>query len=123
MSCLRQVLRLIFALEALGLLSLAFLTLRRTQAIAAVPGLHLTRYSVLELFCFLLLMAVFAALPVWRLERGDRVGRWSALGASILNLALFPPRRHKPNRKTARRLPMESPARHVAAKFRCQAQP
>ena len=90
MSCLRQVLRLIFALEALGLLSLAFLTLRRTQAIAAVPGLHLTRYSVLELFCFLLLMAVFAALPVWRLERGDRVGRWSALGASILNLALFP---------------------------------
>ncbi|MGP0072152.1 MAG: hypothetical protein ACLPWF_09480 [Bryobacteraceae bacterium] len=90
MRRLRHVLRLIFALEALGLLSLAFLTLRKSAAIAAAPGLHLTRYSILELFCFILLMAMFAALAAWRLDRGDALGRWSTLGASIFNLLLFP---------------------------------
>jgi Zn-dependent protease with chaperone function len=90
MRILRYVLRLIFALEALGLLSLAFVTLRDSGAIAAASRLHLGTHSILALFCFIVLLAVLAAITSWRLERGDPLGRWSLLAASIFNLLQFP---------------------------------
>jgi hypothetical protein len=90
MRILRYVLRLIFALEALGFLSLAFFTLRQSSTIAAAPRLHLGPHSILALFCFILLLALLAALAAWRLEQPDPLGRWSLLAASIFNLLLFP---------------------------------
>ncbi len=88
MRALRYILRLIFALEALGFLSLAFLTLRQSKVIA--PRLHLGQHSIQEVFCFISLLSLLAAMAAWRLERGDPLGRWSLLAASIFNLLLFP---------------------------------
>jgi hypothetical protein len=91
MRALRHVLRLIFALEALGFLSLAFLVQRRAKLVATASlRLHLGRYAGVELFCFMALLAVLAAIAAWRLGRGDPLGRWSLLAASIFNLILFP---------------------------------
>jgi hypothetical protein len=90
MRSLRYVLRLIFALEALGFLSLAFFTLRHSNVIATAQRFHLGRYSTQEFFWFILLLAVLDAIASWRLERGDPLGRWSLLAASIFNLLLLP---------------------------------
>src|SRR5580698_6816353 len=90
MRPLRYILRLIFALEALGFLSLAIFTLRQSNTIAASQRLHLGQLSILGLFWFILLLAALAALTACRLERGDPLGRWSLLAASIFNLLLFP---------------------------------
>lgn len=90
MRALRYVLRLIFALEALGFLSLAFYTLRRSNALAAVSDFHLGPHSVLALCAFIVLLALLDGLAAWRLESGDPLGRWSLLAASIFNLLLFP---------------------------------
>ncbi|MGA2880149.1 MAG: M50 family metallopeptidase [Bryobacteraceae bacterium] len=90
MRALRYVLRLIFALEALGFLSLAFYTLRRSTVIGAIERFHLGAHSILELFWFLILLSVMDALAAWRMEHGDSLGRWSLLAASIFNLPLFP---------------------------------
>ena len=100
MRALRYVLRLIFALEALGFLSLAFYALRQSKSIAgrtmvdsaitANPRFHLGQHSILAVFCFIVLLALLAATAAWRMEHGDALGRWSLLGASIFNLLLFP---------------------------------
>jgi hypothetical protein len=90
MRVFRYILRLIFALEALGFLSFAFFTLRHSTVIAANPRLHLGRHSILEIFWLTVLLAALAALAAWRLERGDALGRWSLLASSIFNLLLFP---------------------------------
>ncbi len=90
MRVLRYILRLIFALEALGLLSFAFVLLRQPTALAAAERFHLGRHSILELFWFMTLVAVLAAVTAWRMERGDALGRWSLLAASIFNLILYP---------------------------------
>ncbi len=90
MRALRYVLRLIFALEALGFFSLALVTLRHSSAIAASPRLHLGPHTILALFLFIVLLAVLAAMAAWRLEQGDPLGRWSLLAASIFNLLLLP---------------------------------
>jgi hypothetical protein len=90
MRILRYVLRLIFALEALGFLSLAFVTLRHSGVIATNPRLHLGPHTILALFWFIVLLAVLAAIAALRLEQGDPWGRWSMLAASIFNLLLFP---------------------------------
>jgi Peptidase family M50 len=90
MRYLRHILRAIFALEALGLLSLAFFVGRLSKKIAALPRLHLGPHSILELLCFIGVMAAFAALAAWRMGRTDPFGRWSLLAVSILNLPLFP---------------------------------
>jgi hypothetical protein len=88
MRPLRFLLRLIFALEALGLLSLAFFALRQSKL--AAQRLHLGQHSMVGVFWFIFLFAGLAALTTWRLERGDTLGRWSLLAASIFNLLLFP---------------------------------
>jgi len=90
MRILRYVLRLIYALEALGFLSLAFVTLRRSGAVAAAPRLHLGPHTIQALSGFIVLLAALAALAALRLEHGDPLGRWSMLAASIFNLLLFP---------------------------------
>ncbi len=90
MRILRYVLRLVFALEALGFLSLAFVTLRNSSATTAAQRLHLGPHSILALFCFIVSLTVLAAITSLRLERGDPLGRWSLLAASIFNLLLFP---------------------------------
>ena len=90
MRILRVVLRLIFALEALGFLSLAFVTLRHSGAIAANPRLHLGPPTILALVCFIVLLAALAAIVALRLEHGDPLSRWAMLAASIFNLLLFP---------------------------------
>jgi hypothetical protein len=90
MRHLRYILRLAFALEALGFLSLAFFTLRESKVIVAAQRFHLGRHSMLELFWFIVLLSVLSAMASWRLERGDPLGRWSLLAASIFNLILFP---------------------------------
>jgi hypothetical protein len=90
MRAFRYILRLIFALEALGFLSLALLTLRQPKALAVSARLHLGPHSILAVVGFIFLLAVLAALAAWRLERGDPLGRWSLLSASIFNLLLFP---------------------------------
>jgi hypothetical protein len=87
---LRYILRLIFALEALGLLSLAVFTLRQAKVIAVAQRFHLGQRSMVQLFWFILLFALLDALAAMRLERADPLGRWSMLAASILNLLLFP---------------------------------
>jgi hypothetical protein len=90
MRILRYILRLVFALEALGLLSLAFVTLRNSGAIVAAQRLHFGPHSILALFCFIVVLTVLSAITALRLERGDPLGRWSLLAASIFNLLLFP---------------------------------
>jgi hypothetical protein len=90
MRYLRHILRLVFALEALGLVSLAIFTLRLSTKATAAAHLHLGKHSVLELFCFIALLAVLAALAAFRMGRGDPLGRWSVLAISIFNLLLFP---------------------------------
>ncbi len=91
MRALRHVLRLIFALEALGFLSLAFFVLRLSKLAATTSlRLHLGHHSITELFCLMVLLAVLAAIAAWRLGRGDALGRWSLLAVSIFNLLLFP---------------------------------
>jgi hypothetical protein len=57
---------------------------------AAHPILHLGRHSILGLFCLIVLVAVLDAMAAWRIERGDPLGRWSLLAASIFDLPLFP---------------------------------
>jgi hypothetical protein len=88
MRYLRYILRLVYALEALGFLSLAFFTLR--QSTLAGRRLHLSPHSILELFWFIVLLSVLAAIASLRLERGDPLGRWALLASSIFNLLLFP---------------------------------
>ena len=91
MRAFRHVLRLIFALEALGFLSLAFFVLRLSKLAATTSlRLHLGHHSIAELFSLMVLMAVLAAIAAWRLGRGDALGRWSLLAVSIFNLLLFP---------------------------------
>lgn len=90
MRSLRYLLRLIFALEALGFLSLAFLTLRKPNLVAVAQRFHLGKHSIQELFGFILLLAALTALAAVRMERGDALGRWSLLAASIFNLPLYP---------------------------------
>jgi hypothetical protein len=91
MRSLRYILRLTFALEAVAFLSIALFTFRQFNVIAAThPQFHLGRHSLLELICFIVLLALLAAIAAWRIERADPLGRWSLLAASIFNLALFP---------------------------------
>ena len=71
MRALRHVLRLIFALEALGFLSLAFFILRLSrQSQPTSLRLHLGPHTIMELFWFMVLLAVLAAIAALRLERG-----------------------------------------------------
>ena len=86
MRPLRYILRLIFALEALGFLALAFFT----PVIVATHHLHLRPHAVPEVICFFVLLSGFAAIAALRMERGGPLGRWSLLAASICNLILFP---------------------------------
>src|SRR5271157_5205359 len=90
MRTFRYVLRLIYALEALGFFSFAFFVLRQSKQIAGASYLHLGRHSILGLFSVSVVLAVLAAIAAWRLECGDPLGRWSLLAASIFNLLLFP---------------------------------
>jgi hypothetical protein len=90
MRYLRAALRLVFALEALGFLSLAFLVLRKSSVLATSQRLHLGPYTLVEVACFLFLLAILAAVASLRMERGDLLGRWSMLATSILNLFFFP---------------------------------
>jgi hypothetical protein len=85
MRALRQILRLIFALEAGGFAILAFLT----PKIVATHHLRLPPHSIPKVLCFVVLVSVAAASAAWRMER-DSLGRWSLLAASIFNLILFP---------------------------------
>jgi hypothetical protein len=91
MRSLRYILRLTLALEAVGFLSLAFFTFRKSKVIAeANPRLHLGRLSLVEFFAFMVLLGLVAALAAWRINRADPLARWSLLAASIFNLPLFP---------------------------------
>ena len=91
MRALRYVLRLIFALEALGFLSLAFYTLRRSTVLgSSLQRFHLGGRSILDLFWFLVFLSLMDALAAWRMEHGGALGRWSVLAASIFNVLLFP---------------------------------
>jgi tetratricopeptide (TPR) repeat protein len=91
MRSLRYVLRLIFALEAVLFLSIAFFTLSQFNRLAVVnPHFHLGRFALMELICFIVLLAVVAAVAAWRIYKGDSLGRWSLLAVSIFNLPLFP---------------------------------
>jgi hypothetical protein len=90
MRYLRAALRLVFALEALGFLSLAFLILRKSRVLAASHRLHLGPHTLLELSCFMFGLSVLAAIASLRMERGDPLSRWCMLAASILNLLFFP---------------------------------
>ena len=90
MRPLRYLLRLIFALEALGFLSLAFFTLPQSKLVAVTQRLHLG-----PLDYGTVLVYHFAGSPRGghrRLAAGARrsLGRWSLLAASIFNLLLFP---------------------------------
>jgi hypothetical protein len=86
MRYFRQILRLIFALEALGFLSLAFFT----PTIVTTHHLHLPPHAVPKVLCFFVLVALCSAIATLRLERRDSLGRWALLAASIFNLILFP---------------------------------
>jgi len=90
MRAFRYVLRLIYALEALGFFSFAFFVLRQTKQITAASYLHLGRQSILGMFWLSVVLAALAAIAAWRLESGDPLGRWSLLAASIFNLLLYP---------------------------------
>ncbi len=88
MRPLRYLLRLVFALEALGFLSLAFLTLRQSNLVE--KRLHLGPVAIVEVSWFIILLAVVSAIAALRLKGQDPLGRWSLLAASIFNLMLFP---------------------------------
>jgi hypothetical protein len=90
MRYLRQILRLIFALESIGFLSLAYFTSTHFKLLAASPRLHLERHSIAEVIGFMVLLAALAAIAACRIGKGDPVGRWSLLAVSIFTLALFP---------------------------------
>ncbi len=93
MRSLRYILRLTFALEAVGFISLAFFAARSSKLIASAGTRHhLARFLFVEILIFLVMAGCTAAIAAWRIERGggDRLGRWSLLAASIFNLALFP---------------------------------
>ncbi len=88
MRSLRYILRLVFALEALGFLSLAILTLRQSTLVE--QRLHLGPVAIVEVSWFIILLALVSAIAALRLKGQDALGRWSLLAASIFNLMLFP---------------------------------
>jgi len=86
----RQMLRMTYALEALGFFTFAFFLLRQPKQVIAATYPHLGQYSILGLFWFSVVLALLSAIAAWRLDQADPLGRWSLLAASIFNLLLFP---------------------------------
>jgi hypothetical protein len=91
MRTLRSILRLAFAGEAFGILSLAFFLIRSSVLIGSAHShYHVGRISLVQALLFLTLLGCAAAVAAWRIDRHDNLGRWSLLAASIFNLPLFP---------------------------------